>query len=133
MDSPRKERTIRRAARARRVKHKSRRYEFYAVVQQEGGVDFEVIPTYIIQRQPISPNSRSLAHREGLGCAVTPTVKYVEHGAMMQYACSEGPRLSQYSHVLRFALGRASRENSLYMFLSSAVGSSEDKGCAHWA
>ena len=45
MDSPRKERAIRRAARARRVAHKSHRYEFYAVVQREGGVDFEVIPT----------------------------------------------------------------------------------------
>ena len=31
-------------------------------------------------------------------------------------------------YVLRYALGRASRENSLYMFLSSAVGSSKDKG-----
>lgn len=125
MDSPRKERAIRRAARARRVAHKSHRCEFYAVVQRKGGVDFEVI---LIQRQPISPNSGSLAHREGLGCAITPSVESVEHGAMMQYVCSEGTRLSQYSHILRYALRRASRENSLYMFLSSAVGSSKDKG-----
>lgn len=42
-----KRKPFRRAVRARGVAHKIHRFEFYAVDQQEGGVDFEVIPTSI--------------------------------------------------------------------------------------
>ena len=66
-----KRKPFRRAVRARGVAHKIHRFEFYAVDQQEGGVDFEVIPTSI-SANPSPPVSGSLAHREGLDVRSLP-------------------------------------------------------------